>query len=453
MLTLEKLLRIYMMPPGRGGQSGNRGGGKSGGSSSSGGGGKSSNRGSVSGATRGNIGAKTGGSKSSNNNSTRGGAYSASTSRAQNRKSTPSKSTPTSSSNTYSGPKGTPQGGLNAAAKNAYLGNNQRGSPNDKGTIADKSKRSGISIDIRSKNAPNTAGIDEGQYNTGQHSPGIDAAPALDTDSYSFNNSKDEEEGLLSKIGDGFRQMAIDTFGAEPGVEGYDSQGNYGYGWNSSYGQELLAGVSGVRAKGDLDITAQQRMADNYKKYGTANTAGLDDAFVGPPSPGIFDGFFDVDTDSIFGKIAKNIAKFAFGQLGATLLKGFGPVGIIAGTLIGKYMGGKLHDYFTSGDFKGGGGAPNSGGPGGAGEDGPDKPIIPIVPNNKVVVVGEPDPDAPDDGPTIKVKELDTLLDELENDYSAERDAVKTEQRQGRVLDRIVAARQPLGTYNNNLVY
>ena len=439
-----------MMPPGRGGQSGNRGGGKSGGSSSSGGGGKSSSRGSVSGATRGNIGAKTGGSKSSNNNSTRGGAYSASTSRAQNRKSTPSKSTPTSSSNTYSGPKGTPQGGLNAAAKNAYLGNNQRGSPNDKGTIADKSKRSGISIDIRSKNAPNTAGIDEGQYNTGQHSPGIDAAPALDTDSYDFGNTKDDEGGLLSKIGDGFRQMAIDVFGAEPGIEGYDKDGNYGYGLNSSYGQQLQAGVSGIRAKGDLDIDAQQAIVDKINFMGPP--IGTNPA-AKTPEPGFFDGFFDVDTDSIFGKIAKGLASFVFGKFGASLLSGFGPVGIIAGTLIGKYMGGKLHDYFTSGDFKGGGGAPNSGGPGGAGEDGPDKPIIPIVPNNKVVVVGEPDPDAPDDGPTIKVKELDTLLDELENDYSAERDAVKTEQRQGRVLDRIVAARQPLGTYNNNLVY
>ena len=232
------------------------------------------------------------------------------------------------------------------------------------------------------------------------------------------------------------------------------------FGWNSTYGQQLLAGVSGIRAKGDLDIDAQQRMADNYKLYGTTNTAGLDDDFVGPPAPGLFNGFFDVDTDSIFGKIAKGLTSMIFGKLGATLLGGFGPVGAIAGTLLGKYFGGKIHGYFTSDDFKAGNinyqarlndfghgdGQYHSTGTGGGGN------AKPIVPKDKVLVVGdEPDPD--DGGPVIKVKELDVLLKELEADYSAERDQVKTEQRQGRVLDRIVAARQPIGTYNSNLVY
>ena len=258
MLTLEKLLRIYEMPPGRGGQSGNRGGGSSGkgGGSSGRGGGSSSSRGSgKSGATQGNIGAKTGGSKSSGrsggNNNTRGGAYSASTSRAQNRAapstskssvsgatrgniSAKTKNTPTSSS------RGGPPIGTNPAASTLAARQAAVDAANAK-RAANPSVPQGLKIDIKSRDAPVTAGIDEPGANlTGSHSPGIDAAPALDTDSYNFSNTKDDEGGLLSKIGDGFRQMAIDVFGAEPGIEGYDKDGNYGYGLNSSYGQQLL---------------------------------------------------------------------------------------------------------------------------------------------------------------------------------------------------------------------
>ena len=51
-----------------------------------------------------------------------------------------------------------------------------------------------------------------------------------------------------------FRDIAIKEFGAEPGIEGYDSKGIYGFGWNSSYGKELAAkkkgGCGGKKGKG-----------------------------------------------------------------------------------------------------------------------------------------------------------------------------------------------------------
>ena len=71
--------------------------------------------------------------------------------------------------------------------------------------------------------------------------------------------SKNAVNTAFAKLGDGFRQMAIDTFGAEPGIEGYDKDGNYGFGYNSTYGQQLLAGVSGIRAKGNLSLDQQKQ--------------------------------------------------------------------------------------------------------------------------------------------------------------------------------------------------
>ena len=392
-------------------------------------------------------------------------------------------------SSTYSGPKGTPTGGLNKAARDAHknAGKDTRGdkpktktgppigtnpaamTPQGKVDAANAARKNnpkpktGINIDLKSKNPPVTAGIDEpGANNAGSHSPTIDAAPAVDIDSYNFNNTKDEEQTLLQKVGQGFRDLAI-SLGAEPGIEGYDKDGHYGYGYNSPYGQQLQAGVKGIRAKGDLSLDQQQKMADDKNKYGTNNTAGIDEDFVGPPAP----GFFDIDTDGWFGKLAKGITSFVFGKFGATLGKAFGPYGALAGLILGKVIGGKFHDYFVNRDPSGKGSnidyqaRLNDMGPGGANDGNGGDGGTNIIPKDKILVIEDPKPngdgnggDADGDGePIIVVKDLSTILDELEKNYENERDEVKRQARQDRVLNRVVASRQPLPTYNRNLVY
>ena len=42
------------------------------------------------------------------------------------------------------------------------------------------------------------------------------------------------------------REFAIEQCGAEPGIEGYDSKGVYGFGWNSDYGKELRAKLDAI---------------------------------------------------------------------------------------------------------------------------------------------------------------------------------------------------------------
>ena len=74
------------------------------------------------------------------------------------------------------------------------------------------------------------------------------------------------------------RKIAIEIFGAEPGIEGYDSEGTYGFGWDSNYGKELRAKLDAIDIDKD-DISEKEFKNELFKKVVTE--AGiLDDKYV-----------------------------------------------------------------------------------------------------------------------------------------------------------------------------
>ena len=260
--------------------------------------------------------------------------------------------------------------------------------------------------------------------------------------------------------------MAIDTFGAEPGIEGYDSQGNYGFGWNSSYGQELRAGNPNVRAKGEVSAEGQQRMADNYNTYGTASTGGIDENGQIRDSGGIFDKF-GIDTTGFFDNIGEKIGGFVLGRVGMKLGSAFGPIGAILGGVLGNYIGKNIAGNkdadadddgksggFLSGLFSGTGYHARLHDPttrGGAGEDGPDndKSIFTSYATgdsgsgtkkkDEDIIV----PDGDDSDPDLTLEEY---LKSLETDRAEAFANVRLQQRQALALQRISSRRYALGT-------
>ena len=443
---LTRKFHFYLMPSD--GASGDGPGGGGGGGGSSGGGGasrsrggppsrsKSKSKGSVSGATRGNISAKT-----------------------------KSKSTPTSSSKSRGGPPiGTNTAAMTPQAK-VDAANAAR--------AANPAVTTGISIDLKSKDAPDIMGPPASLANTTSGATQGNISAKVNVNGNTFGDTA--VGGVLSDIGQGFRQIAIDTFGAEPDIEGYDKDGNYGFGYNSTYGQQLLAGESGIRAKGALSIDQQKAKAADYT----------------PPDPllkGVFDGIdlgFDVDTDSFFGKIGGKLTSFIFGKAGATLLSGFGPIGILAGTLLGSYFGNKFHDNFKDRDYttttySGPKGVPHLGlnqaaydayiGAGGGGGKGSIDYQARLNDPNTRGGAGELPPDDSgqgggqgggngggsgsvsdgdiivDDGKGGPKTTLEEYLDSLKRDREEAMAAVRLQERQANALQRISSRRYALGT-------
>ena len=265
--------------------------------------------------------------------------------------------------------------------------------------------------------------------------------------------------GVLAGIGDGFRQAAINSFGAEPGIEGYSEDGDYGYGYNSEYGQQLRAGNPNVRAKGNLSLAQQQAKAADYTE------------------PGLFENF-SIDTDGFFDGLGQKFGGFVLGRVGMALGGTFGPVGAILGGVLGNYIGKNMvggdkegeegDDGKSSGIFGGlfseGGLFSGTGyqasasdlGPGGAGESKPDddKGIFANYAvggtsgggtgsgsKNKDGDITVPDGD--DSTPDLTLEEY---LKSLETDRAEAFANVRLQQRQALALQRISSRRYALGT-------
>ena len=429
---LTRKFHFYLMPSdgasgdGPGGGGGGPGGGGGGGGGKHGqspgalgGRSKGKGKGSVSGATRGNISSKTGRSKSkgSVSGATRGNISA----------------------------KTAPAPGSLAARQAAVDAANAKRAANPAATT-------GISIDVRSRDimGPPSSLANSNSALSGATRGNISAK---------VDPSRNAVNSAFAKLGDGFRQMAIETFGAEPGIEGYSEDGDYGYGYNSEYGQQLRAGNPNVRAKGNLSLAQQQAKAADYTE------------------PGLFENF-SIDTDGFFDGLGQKFGGFVLGRVGMALGGTFGPVGAILGGVLGNYVGKQMvggdkegeegDDGKSSGIFGGlfseGGLFSGTGyqasasdlGPGGAGESKPDDDKG-IFANYAVggtsgggtgsgsknkdgdIIV----PDGDDGDPDLTLEEY---LKSLETDRAEAFANVRLQQRQALALQRISSRRYALGT-------